>query len=414
MPNTATQTDPAKSEKFQRKRDRILDAASTQINRHGIKGLTFADVAQAVGLNTSSVTYYFKRKEMLASATYERCLVRWHALVEEAATQGTPRDRVRRLVHDYLDIVIRVRAGTEQQLTLLSDMRALDDDNRRQLIRHYLKLLWQVADLFGPMPDEISRARHLASAQILLDVLHWSRTWLTHYSDKDFPRVEARLLEYLEHGFALRGATWTPARVDTDQPATSGDTANSRETFLQAATLLINQRGYRGASVGRISAHLNVSKGSFYHHLTGKDGLILDCFDRSYARVSAAQYQAINTPGTNWARLTSTIQSLLSVQFDARFPLLRTTAMQALPEDLRPDIIRLSDRMAQRFAGMMIDGITETSIRSVDPLITSQCLMAGLNAAYDYQFWARGNLDTDQALQVYATPLAFGLFHDSP
>ncbi len=63
---------------------------------------------------------------------------------------------------------------------------------------------------------------------------------------------------------------------------------------------------------------------------------------------------------------------------------------------------------------MMIDGITETSIRPVDPLITSQCLMAGLNAAYDYQFWARSNLDRDRALQAYATPLAFGLFHDSP
>ena len=33
--------------------------------------MTFADVARRVGLNTTSVTYYFKRKEDLAAAAFE-------------------------------------------------------------------------------------------------------------------------------------------------------------------------------------------------------------------------------------------------------------------------------------------------------------------------------------------------------
>lgn len=410
MPHAALTPEPPQSDKFRRKRDRLLEAASDQINRHGIHGLTFAGVARDVGLNTSSVTYYFKRKELLASATFARCIDRWQSLVAEAATEATPRARVRRLVHDYLALVIAVRRGEAPQLTLLSDMRALDDDNRARLIRSYLAMLWQVAALFGPASDEVSKGRTLASAQILVDILHWSRTWLTSYSDADCARVETRLMEYLEHGFALPGSPWTPARTPIDPPKSQSDT-NSRETFLQAATHLINRRGYRGASVARISAHLGVSKGSFYHHLSGKDGLILDCFDRSYSRVSAAQYAAIYREGSNWDRLTSTIDALLSVQFDARFPLLRTTAMQALPEEMRPQVIQRSDRMARRFAGMMIDGISEGSIRAIDPLIVSQCLMSGLNAAFDFQFWANGRLDPDTALSVYARPLAFGLFH---
>lgn len=410
MPNTALKPGPQPSDKFRRKSDRILDAASDQINRHGIKGLTFAEVARAVGLNTSSVTYYFKRKELLASATYDRCIDRWRALVADAGAEPEPRARVRRLVSDYLALMIAVRRGEAPQLTLLSDMRALDDDNRARLIRSYLTLLWQVADLFDPATDTLERGRNLASAQILIDILHWSRTWLTNYSDADCIRVEKRLMEYIEHGFALPGGTWSPAFAAPDLPVAQSE-VNNRETFLRAATHLINLRGYRGASVARISAHLGVSKGSFYHHLSGKDGLILDCFARSYSRVSAAQYAAINRPGTNWQRLTTTIDTLLSAQFDARFPLLRTTAMQALPEDMRPQIIRRSDRMAQRFAGMMIDGISEGSIRSVDPLIVSQCLMAGLNAAFDFQFWAKDKLAPEDALRTYARPLAFGLFH---
>ena len=58
--------------RFSRKRDAILDAASVQIERHGLKGLTFVAVADAVGLNTTSITYYFKRKDLLAAATLQR------------------------------------------------------------------------------------------------------------------------------------------------------------------------------------------------------------------------------------------------------------------------------------------------------------------------------------------------------
>ena len=40
----------------------------------------------------------------------------------------------------------------------------------------------------------------------------------------------------------------------------------NQEAFLRAATQLINAHGYSGASVERISAELNVTKGAFYHH----------------------------------------------------------------------------------------------------------------------------------------------------
>ena len=56
------------TKRFQAKRDAILAAAADAINEQSAKGMTFADVARRVGLNTTSVTYYFKRKEDLASA----------------------------------------------------------------------------------------------------------------------------------------------------------------------------------------------------------------------------------------------------------------------------------------------------------------------------------------------------------
>jgi AcrR family transcriptional regulator len=59
-PATSRQT-----RRFQEKRALVLDAASALINEKGAAGMTLAAVAEAVGLNTASVTYYFKRRDDL-------------------------------------------------------------------------------------------------------------------------------------------------------------------------------------------------------------------------------------------------------------------------------------------------------------------------------------------------------------
>ena len=64
----------AGTKRFRAKRDAILAAAAEAINEQSAKGMTFADVARRVGLNTTSVTYYFKRKEDLAAAAFEYTL----------------------------------------------------------------------------------------------------------------------------------------------------------------------------------------------------------------------------------------------------------------------------------------------------------------------------------------------------
>ena len=60
------------TDRCERKREAILDAATHILNRKGIKGLTLGDTAAAVDLSTTSVTYYFKRKDDLAAACITR------------------------------------------------------------------------------------------------------------------------------------------------------------------------------------------------------------------------------------------------------------------------------------------------------------------------------------------------------
>src|SRR3546814_21031898 len=89
--------------------------------------------------------------------------------------------------------------------------------------------------------------------------------------------------------------------------------------------------GYRGASVQRIASELNVTKGSFYHHLDAKDDLVIACYKRSFATIAEAQRLANERGGPHWRRLSSNIETLLDVQFSDRGLLQRTTALPGLP-----------------------------------------------------------------------------------
>jgi AcrR family transcriptional regulator len=189
------------------------------------------------------------------------------------------------------------------------------------------------------------------------------------------------------------------------------DAVPGREAFLLAATRLINELGYRGASVQRIASERGVTKGSFYHHLDAKDDLVIACYKRSFDLIAAAQRLADAAGGSHWTRLSSAIATLLDVQFSEGGPLLRTTALSGLPPGVRTAMVDRSNRIARRYAGTIMDGIAEGSIRPVDALIAAQALMALQNAAFDMRKWA-GTMPTERAIQVYASTLLFGLFDE--
>jgi AcrR family transcriptional regulator len=371
--------------------------------------MTFVEVAQRVELNTASVTYYFRLKEQLATAVFESAIARLEAMVRAAATGADPRTRVSRFLELNFEQRAGIRRGEVRPTAVLSDMRAMDEPSRTELTRRYSTVFRAVRDFFGAASDAGHKALNTARAQALLESVFWLPIWLRHYSTGDYDRACRRLFEVFEHGLARPGAAFSPTALDigSGEPALEpGPLA-----FLRAATRLISERGYRGASVERIATELKVTKGSFYHHLEAKDDLVLECFARSYERVSQAQRAADAVPGDQWGRLCSSIAALLDIQFAGDWPLLRTTALQTLPMDVRPAAVERSNRMALRFAGTLADGISEGSIRAVDPMIASQVIMSTLNAAYELQNWSTTWARSD-AVALYASTLAYGLFDD--
>ena len=75
--------------------------------------MSLAEVGAAVGFNTTSVTYYFRKKEDLAAACILDAIARYEAMIARAATEPTPALRVRRLLELHLRRTFDIAEGRE-------------------------------------------------------------------------------------------------------------------------------------------------------------------------------------------------------------------------------------------------------------------------------------------------------------
>jgi AcrR family transcriptional regulator len=324
--------------------------------------------------------------------------------------EADPPKRLLKFLESYLTLHRRIREGEEAPIAVFNDIRALKEPHLPIVGRAYGQFFRRVRSLFrSPGYEWLDRRLATARTHMVMEQLYWSVTWLPRYDLDDYSRVRDRMFDIMAFGVAPEHAVWHPARLP--DPAVTGNNAQDglRETFLTAATKLINQRGYRGASVEKISEQLNVTKGSFYHHNDAKDDLVVECFERTFEFMRRVQSSALAEPGDYWQKISSAAATLVEFQLSDRGPLLRSSALSALPEHIRLNMVERANRVSERFAAMISDGVAQGSIRAVDPYIAAQMLNATLNSASDLPFTIPDVLAAD-APALYAKPMLMGVF----
>lgn len=397
-------------DRYERKREDILDAATLILNQNGVKGLTLSLAAGAVGLSTTSVTYYFKRKDDLAAACLMRGVEWLLHLAASAEVEGPPAARLEYIFDLHLERLRLTALGLAPPLPALSDIRALSQPRRAEVFTAYMKAFRRMRQIFdAPELAALTRGRRTARTHLLLEQISWAAFWLPKHDPEDYPRIRQRMTDILLNGLAAEGSIWEPRPPPMGDLAPGDGQDLSREAFLRAATRLINTHGYRGASVDRISAELNVTKGSFYHHIDAKDDLVVACFERSFEVMRRVQRLALARDGDPWSKLASAASALAEYQLSDLGPLLRSSALSALPEAIREEMVQHANQISEGFAAMISDGISEGSLRPVDPFIAAQMLTATLNAGAELGFWVPG-VRQKAAPAVFVRPMLMGVF----
>jgi AcrR family transcriptional regulator len=401
---------PTQTARFERKREAILEAAAFLFNARGLGGTTIADVAQAVGLTTTSVTYYYRKKEDLAAACMMRAIAAMDDILTaaEAAGDPAPQPRLTRFMRLYFAHLADTEEGRTAPLINFWDLRGMTGASAQAPMAAFVALFRRFRQMFqtgrvGPY----SRTEQNARAHLVFAAVIGAKTWARRYETDDYPRAADRFADVLINGLAGPGRTWAPQ--DLAPARDPGPTEVSREAFLRAATELINEHGYRGASVDRISARLNVTKGSFYHHNATKDELVADCFERTFEIIRQTHRAAQAGGGDGWTKTVAMASTLVRHQLSDHGPLLRYSALSAAPAPMRARLLAASDRLAERCAGLISDGVADGSIRPVDAGIAAQIVMGMVNAAAELSKWAPAATPATAA-GLFAKPLFLGVF----
>ena len=376
--------------RFQEKREAILSAAALLFNEHGLKGATLADIAGSVGLVTNSVTYYYRKKEDLAKACLLRSIATFDAVAIAAIATGIDvPERVRAFFRGHAQLLADMDEGRHVPLIAFNDIRALPEPQLGELFAAYTAMFRRVRGLLnGAQTAHLGRDDLNARAHMVLSIANWMGPWIDRVEPAGYARIADRVSDIVVHGIAGAGSVWSPPDEDW-HPTASADSTS--EAFLRAATVLVNEQGYRGASVDRISARLNLTKGSFYHHHDNKLDLISACFERTFAVMRQALIRAETGPGSGWSRACAAACALVRYQLSADGPLLRATATSALPDTAQREHVQATlRRLTERMTGVLVDGMVDGSVRPLDPAIAAQTTVAAINAAAELHRWVPG------------------------
>ena len=404
--NTA-EAGQARSSRFDRRKEEVLNAAGGVFNRHGLRDATLAVVAAEIGLNLKSLRYYFERREDLVAAAFMRSIELHRALAVDALAEAGVEARVRRFVRSYFALRARVQTGAQPEFVHFGDIRALTGPQSDVVWPAYGGMFKSIRQLFRSAELSWTSEQLNASAHMLLSQLLWSVIWASDYLPQDTAHLADRFCDILLGGIAARPLDLRTFERLACRPHDVQDRL-SQQTFLRTATALINQLGYRGASVDRISAELNVSKGAFYHHNETRDGLVVACFEHTFATLRAAQDAAIKAERSGLRQMVAAAVPLVHRQMLDNGTLLRTSALTAVGPELRLRMAREMARITLRFGDMLNDGMADGSARVCNVRIASEMVTACINSAEELNRWVR-TATAENAIELYVRPLLDGL-----
>ncbi|WP_354640093.1 TetR/AcrR family transcriptional regulator [Kitasatospora camelliae] len=196
-------------------------------------------------------------------------------------------------------------------------------------------------------------------------------------------------------------------------PAVQARLDAQREAVLQAAVVLLAERGYGGCSMAAVAERAGIATGSMYRHFSGKSELAVELFRTVVGREVAAVTEAARRESTPQRRLAAAVETFAARAL--RAPRL-AYALLAEPADPVVDAERLVFRRAFRdlFAEQIADAVAAGEIPPQNAELTGAALVGAVGEALVGPL-AAGGRHPDEVIPalVSFTLRALGGSHDS-
>lgn len=392
----------------EQKRLAILSEAARLFNVHGARATRLADVADSLGLNKASLYYYIQSKDDLIYQTYLASCNAIDAMLDRADRLGkTGADRLVWFIRSYFDAWQAILLGERPHFAILSEIRALNTDDRKRIAARYSALYGRIKSFIhqGGEDGSLQPCRETDAALALFGMVQLSVLWLPGIGAAETDRAAQEFIDIVLGGIAAdRSASWT--RFPAGDSAAEGDgphdggPASRQEAFYRVGSAFFNRRGFKGTSLDDIAEELAVTKGAFYYNVRDKDDLLFRCFERSLALISATQARAGEMGGSGLEELQRCASRLFAVQTGAAGPLIRFNLIPSLSSEFKDQVLAGIEQVSHRFGCMISRGMADGSIRPLDPFIAEQMLLAAVDVSAELP-WMREIGDGKEASGSY-------------
>ena len=184
----------------------------------------------------------------------------------------------------------------------------------------------------------------------------------------------------------------------------------TRESILQAAATIFQEKGYHAASMQDIAEAVDLKKGSLYHHVSSKQEILLALLDEALGLIVERLEEAITPELSPSQKLRQAMQAYLGFLAENRslssVLLLEYRSLEPEYKDLH---IPRRDHVERIWQGIIEEGVSAGEFRTQTPRLVSKALLGVLNWTIT---WYRedGPLSTEEIADHFTDLFLQGLY----
>jgi len=183
----------------------------------------------------------------------------------------------------------------------------------------------------------------------------------------------------------------------------------NRAEIIQAAAQIFREKGYHGASMQDIADAVGLQKASLYHHVTGKQEILVEILDQALDRLIADLEPIADSKMPADERLRQAVRLyLLRLTENADLAGVLLLEHRSLEAPLRTEHIARRDRYEALWRKIIRDGIAEGRFASVDEAATTFALLGVQNWSITW-FRPGGRFSSAELADLYADLFLEGL-----
>jgi AcrR family transcriptional regulator len=183
----------------------------------------------------------------------------------------------------------------------------------------------------------------------------------------------------------------------------------TRSKILEAAAQIFSEKGYHAASMQDIANAVNLQKASLYHHISGKQEILLELLDQGLDILIKRIGEVTSLPTPPEEKLHNAIQVYLESLIDQRdLAAVLLFEHRSLNDDLRSRHLPQRDRFESLWRGLIHEGKETGIFNCDDPAQAARALLGAMNWTLTW-YRVDGPLKGRQIADQYANLFLKGL-----